>query len=90
MFGMGQKDYRLGMFPRWQGYWMLTSCLEERSGKTVAHENAKTAHFCSMCGPKFCSMKISEEIRAAYGEQQQAGMAEKAREFLDRGGEVYV
>jgi hypothetical protein len=35
-------------------------------------------------------MKISEEIRAAYGEQEQAGMAEKAREFLDRGGEVYV
>ena len=61
----------------------------EYHDETLPHENAKTAHFCSMCGPKFCSMKISEEIRAAYGEQQQAGMAEKAREFLDRGGEVY-
>src|SRR6202049_912004 len=57
--------------------------------ETLPHENAKAAHFCSMCGPTFCSMKISEEIRAAYGEQQQAGMADKAREFLDRGGEVY-
>src|SRR5580704_8269731 len=62
----------------------------EYHDETLPHENAKTAHFCSMCGPKFCSMKISEEIRAAYGEQPQAGMAEKAREFLDRGGEVYA
>jgi phosphomethylpyrimidine synthase len=58
--------------------------------ETLPNENAKTAHFCSMCGPKFCSMKISEEIRATYAEQQRAGMAEKAREFLDRGGEVYL
>jgi phosphomethylpyrimidine synthase len=58
--------------------------------QTLPHEAAKTAHFCSMCGPKFCSMKITEEIRAAYGapEQQQA-MADKAREFVERGGELY-
>jgi phosphomethylpyrimidine synthase len=42
-----------------------------------------------MCGPKFCSMKITEEIRATYGSSEEAAMAEKAREFLQRGGEVY-
>jgi phosphomethylpyrimidine synthase len=56
--------------------------------ETLPHENAKTAHFCSMCGPKFCSMKISEEIRATYGPTEEA-MAEMAREFRQRGGEVY-
>jgi phosphomethylpyrimidine synthase len=57
---------------------------------TLPHEGAKTAHFCSMCGPKFCSMKISEEIRAKYQEDSQTGMAAKAREFVERGGEVYL
>jgi phosphomethylpyrimidine synthase len=42
-----------------------------------------------MCGPKFCSMKITEEIRAAYNSTEQQGMAEKAREFLEHGSEVY-
>jgi phosphomethylpyrimidine synthase len=78
---------------RWQDQFNLSldpQRAREYHDETLPHENAKTAHFCSMCGPKFCSMKITEEIRAAYGEQQQAGMAERAREFLDRGGEVYV
>ena len=57
---------------------------------TLPHEGAKTAHFCSMCGPKFCSMKISEEIRAKYQEDPQTGMAAKAREFVEGGGEVYL
>jgi phosphomethylpyrimidine synthase len=61
----------------------------EYHDETLPHENAKTAHFCSMCGPKFCSMKISEEIRATYGHREEVAMAEKAREFLERGGEVY-
>jgi phosphomethylpyrimidine synthase len=56
---------------------------------TLPHDGAKTAHFCSMCGPKFCSMKITEEIRAKYQRDAQVGMAEKAREFIERGGEVY-
>jgi len=43
-----------------------------------------------MCGPKFCSMKITEEIRATYQQKPQAGMAEKAREFVERGGEIYL
>jgi phosphomethylpyrimidine synthase len=57
---------------------------------TLPHEGAKTAHFCSMCGPKFCSMKITEEIREKYQKDAQLGMAEKAREFIERGGEVYL
>jgi len=44
-----------------------------------------------MCGPKFCSMKITEEIRAKYGSgEQEEGMAEKSREFIERGAEVYL
>lgn len=62
----------------------------EYHDETLPHEGAKTAHFCSMCGPKFCSMKITEEIRATYGSREDAGMAEKSREFLERGGEVYL
>jgi phosphomethylpyrimidine synthase len=58
--------------------------------ETLPADGAKTAHFCSMCGPKFCSMKITEEIRATYGSGEQDGMAEKSREFLERGAEVYL
>ena len=61
----------------------------EYHDETLPHEGAKTAHFCSMCGPKFCSMRITEEIRATYGSDEQKGMAEKAREFVAGGGEVY-
>ncbi|MBV9846781.1 MAG: phosphomethylpyrimidine synthase ThiC, partial [Kutzneria sp.] len=51
--------------------------------QTLPAEPAKTAHFCSMCGPKFCSMKISHEIRAR-------GMRDKSDEFRSSGGKVYV
>jgi phosphomethylpyrimidine synthase len=51
--------------------------------ETLPAAPAKTAHFCSMCGPKFCSMKISHEIRAA-------GMRDKSDEFRTGGGKVYV
>jgi phosphomethylpyrimidine synthase len=54
--------------------------------QTLPAEGAKVAHFCSMCGPKFCSMKISHELRNAA----EAGMQEKAREFRESGGEIYV
>lgn len=53
----------------------------------------KTAHFCSMCGPKFCSMKISHDIRREHGAEQaeiEAGMAEKSREFAAAGNRVYL
>ncbi|GLW31307.1 phosphomethylpyrimidine synthase ThiC [Actinoplanes regularis] len=51
--------------------------------ETLPAAPAKTAHFCSMCGPKFCSMKISHELRAA-------GMKAKSDEFVDAGGRVYL
>ena len=53
--------------------------------ETLPAEGAKTAHFCSMCGPKFCSMKITEEIRE-YAAQ---GMFEKSEEFKASGSEIY-
>jgi phosphomethylpyrimidine synthase len=62
----------------------------EYHDETLPAEGAKTAHFCSMCGPKFCSMKITEEIRARFGSGEEDGMAEKSREFIERGGEVYL
>ena len=77
---------------RWEDQFNLSldpQRAREYHDETLPHENAKTAHFCSMCGPKFCSMKITEEIRATYGPSGEMAMAEKAREFLERGGEVY-
>jgi phosphomethylpyrimidine synthase len=60
--------------------------------ESLPKEAFKTAHFCSMCGPKFCSMKISQEIRDAAAAQNDVaeGMADMARRFRDGGGEVYV
>ena len=66
--------------------------------ETLPADGAKVAHFCSMCGPKFCSMKISQEVRdAARGSNDtlssaeiRAAMAKKAEEFRDGGGEIYV
>lgn len=56
--------------------------------ETLPAEGAKVAHFCSMCGPKFCSMKLSQDIRDQ--EAAKAGMAEKAKEFNTLGGEIYI
>ena len=71
--------------------------------ETLPAEPAKTAHFCSMCGPKFCSMAITEQVRAYAAEQElaagqadvaavavEAGMALKSAEFRAAGGEVYL
>lgn len=65
--------------------------------ETLPRESSKSAHFCSMCGPKFCSMKITQEVRdfaAAKGLSEadalQAGMAEKSRQFQAGGGQVYI
>jgi len=65
--------------------------------ETLPQDGAKTAHFCSMCGPQFCSMKITEDVRK-YAEEQdlaaeealKAGMAAKSKEFIEKGGEVYT
>ena len=78
---------------RWEDQFNLSldpDRAREFHDETLPHDGAKTAHFCSMCGPKFCSMKITEEIRATYQQEPQAGMAEKAREFVERGGEIYL
>jgi phosphomethylpyrimidine synthase len=53
--------------------------------ETLPAEGAKVAHFCSMCGPKFCSMKITQDVRDYAAE-----MERKAAEFRERGGEIYV
>ncbi|MCH8097911.1 MAG: hypothetical protein IID53_12615, partial [Proteobacteria bacterium] len=53
--------------------------------QTLPAEGAKVAHFCSMCGPKFCSMNITQEVRE-YAAQ---GMAEMAKTFRESGGEIY-
>jgi phosphomethylpyrimidine synthase len=62
----------------------------EYHDQTLPHENAKTAHFCSMCGPKFCSMKITEEIRAKYGTDSEQEVAGKAHEFVTLGSGIYL
>lgn len=69
----------------------------EYHDETLPAEPAKTAHFCSMCGPKFCSMRISQDVRdyaAEHGlesvEAIEAGMAEMSEEFNEHGGRVYI
>lgn len=60
--------------------------------ETLPAQGAKLAHFCSMCGPKFCSMKITQEVRdyAAKKKEIEEGMAAKSKEFKEHGGKVYV
>jgi len=104
---------------RWRDQFNLSldpDTAEQYHDQTLPAEGAKTAHFCSMCGPKFCSMKISQEVRefAANNpngvlgdlalspegrglgegvitpEDAEAGMAQMAETFKDKGGELYV
>ncbi len=65
--------------------------------ETLPQDGAKTAHFCSMCGPHFCSMKITEDVRRYAAEQGIAeeealkqGMEAKSKEFVEKGAEVYA
>ena len=64
----------------------------EYHDETLPKEAHKVAHFCSMCGPKFCSMKITQDVRdyAATLNDQQQGMAQMSQKFLDLGAKVYV
>jgi phosphomethylpyrimidine synthase len=84
---------------RWQDQFNLSldpDTAKSFHDETLPLEGAKLAHFCSMCGPHFCSMKITEDVRA-YAEKQglagdQAlvqGMQEKAQEFVEAGAEIY-
>jgi len=65
--------------------------------ETLPKEAHKVAHFCSMCGPKFCSMKITQDLRVEAAAMQKAekelaekGMAEKSAEFMEKGGKLYL
>jgi phosphomethylpyrimidine synthase len=54
--------------------------------ETLPADGAKVAHFCSMCGPKFCSMELTQQLR----EDAARGMEEKSAEFRTKGSEIYV
>lgn len=74
---------------RWEDQFNL--CLDPETARsyhdeTLPADGAKVAHFCSMCGPKFCSMKITQEIR----ESAEKGMLDKSQEFIDKGKEIYI
>ena len=57
---------------------------------TLPAEGAKLAHFCSMCGPKFCSMELTQQVRAMAEDEARRGMDEKSREFREKGGALYL
>jgi phosphomethylpyrimidine synthase len=85
---------------RWEDQFNLSldhETAREFHDETLPAEGSKLAHFCSMCGPQFCSMKITEDVRK-YAEEQgvsetealQKGMEAKSREFVERGSEVHT
>jgi phosphomethylpyrimidine synthase len=90
---------------RWRDQFNLSldpETAEQYHDQTLPAEGAKTAHFCSMCGPKFCSMKITQEVRDFAAKQNapvetfvaaedaEAGMAKMSETFREKGGEVYL
>ena len=84
---------------RWEDQFNLSldpEVAREYHDETLPQEGAKLAHFCSMCGPHFCSMKITQDVReyaATHGLKEEEaltrGMEEKAQEFVEKGGEIY-
>ena len=73
---------------RWKDQFHLSldpETAESFHDETLPAEGAKVAHFCSMCGPNFCSMKITQDVR----EFAEKGMQEKSQEFKEKGGEIY-
>jgi len=85
---------------RWEDQFNLSldpETAREFHDETLPQEGAKTAHFCSMCGPHFCSMKITEDVRKYAAEQGieesqalEKGLKEKSAEFVEKGAEVYA
>jgi phosphomethylpyrimidine synthase len=76
---------------RWRDQFHLAldpETAESFHDETLPAEGAKIAHFCSMCGPNFCSMKITQDVRD-YAADIEKGMEEKAKEFREKGGEIY-
>ncbi len=89
--GAGARDDALSRARfdfRWRDQFNLSLdplTAEDFHDQTLPAEGAKTAHFCSMCGPRFCSMKITQDVR----DYARKGMAGKSREFIEGGGEIY-
>jgi phosphomethylpyrimidine synthase len=85
---------------RWEDQFSLAldpELAQEYHDETLPQEGAKLAHFCSMCGPHFCSMKITQEVRDYAAQKQvsemvalETGLREKADEFKDSGAEIYT
>lgn len=85
---------------RWEDQFNLSldpDTAKEYHDETLPKDSAKVAHFCSMCGPHFCSMKITQDVRdyaKAQGisedEALRKGMEEKSEEFSNKGGEIYL
>jgi phosphomethylpyrimidine synthase len=90
---------------RWRDQFNLSldpDTAEQYHDQTLPAEGAKTAHFCSMCGPKFCSMKITQEVREFAAKQNaeietfvavedaEKGMEEMSEKFREEGGEIYL
>src|SRR5690606_1524178 len=85
---------------RWEDQFNLSldpDTAKEFHDETLPADGAKVAHFCSMCGPNFCSMKITQDVRT-YAEENnltdeeaiEKGMKEKAQQFAESGGEIYI
>jgi phosphomethylpyrimidine synthase len=84
---------------RWEDQFNLgldPELAREYHDETLPKDSAKVAHFCSMCGPHFCSMKITQDVREyakAHGVSEQdalqQGMQEKAVEFVSKGSQLY-
>lgn len=85
---------------RWEDQFNLSldpDTAREFHDETLPSDNAKVAHFCSMCGPHFCSMKITQDVRdyakslgVSEEEAVQKGMEEMSQQFVDKGADVYV
>ena len=90
--GAYHRDYLLSKARfefRWRDQFNLSldpETAESYHDQTLPSEGAKLAHFCSMCGPKFCSMKISQEIR----EKSNIGKKEMSKKFKELGSEIYI
>ena len=84
---------------RWEDQFNLSldpEVAREYHDETLPQEGAKLAHFCSMCGPHFCSMKITQDVREYAAQKQldedvalETGLKEKAEEFVATGSELY-
>ena len=85
---------------RWEDQFNLSldpETAREFHDETLPAEGAKSAHFCSMCGPHFCSMRITEDVRRYAAEKGideaaaiEQGLQEKAKEFQETGAEIYA